>query len=458
MAARQDQTLQIALIVFAIFFVVFAALTYWFWKQWSDAEQRLTASQQEVQTQRSTAGNLQADNETLRKQMGFDPFAEQGVVDEQFQGDVDQMLGTLPEAKRNYRDGLKQMYLENQQLASSQEVDKKKIKDLETKLREVETGHQAQITRLEADKAKIEQDAATQRNQFTQARAELDQSKKELASQITEMEAAFDKKETDLQGQIDTLSQEARTLEKTINKLQDMLAKQDPSFEVADGQITWVNQANNTVWINLGPADALRRQVTFSVFDPNETDAGKAAKKGSVEVLRMLSDHMAECRVTDDDPRDPIMPGDNIYSQVWHRGKPQHFALTGLIDLDSDGRSDLQLAKDLIELNGGVLDAAPNAETGKMEGEMSVETRYLVYGERSDKTNDAALRKTWDDMHADASSLGIELISVTDFMNQMGYKPEDRTVNLGSNVNANDFRPRAAPARGDLRPRASYGQ
>ena len=39
---------------------------------------------------------------------------------------------------------------------------------------------------------------------------------------------------------------------------------------------------------------------------------------------------MAEARITKDDPTNPILTGDNIYSQVWHRGKKLHFALTGV--------------------------------------------------------------------------------------------------------------------------------
>ena len=119
--------------------------------------------------------------------------------------------------------------------------------------------------------------------------------------------------------------------------------KDEPeSFEVADGRISWVNQ-NGTVWINLGTADSLRRQVTFSVFDADLHDAAKSKKKGSIEVTRLLSDHMAEARITNDDPTNPILTGDNIYSQIWHRGKKLHFALTGVIDVDGDGQSDLQL-------------------------------------------------------------------------------------------------------------------
>lgn len=456
MAARQDQTLQIALIAFAILLVLFVGLTYWFYKQSSDAQQQLTAMEAEKNEAQTQFRRFQANNDEVLQLMGFEQQADWDKVKEQVQNDMDRMGATLPEAKRNYRDVLQVIYEENQQIAEAQAVDKEKIKSYEQKLAELEAGHQAQITRLEADKAKVEQEAAANRNQFTQARAALDKSQKDLAAQIAKQTEDFEKARAELVAQKDEALSEAEDRQRTIDKYLEDRAQEEFSFEIADGKVTYVNQANNTAWINLGSADSLRRQVTFSVYDTEESDAGKAEKKGALEVVRMLSEHMAECRVTDDDPRNPILPGDHIYSPVWHAGRPQHFALTGFIDLDGDGRSDMQLAKDLIELNGGIVDAAPNNETNEQEGELTIDTRYMVYGERSEKVNDGAIRQTWKEMHDRANALGVELISVTDFANQMGYKPEDKTVNLGSGAQANDFRPRPNPARGSLRPRSTY--
>lgn len=456
MAARQDQTLHVALIVFAILLVLFAGFTYWFYKQASDAAQQLAAMETDRNEQRSTAGNLQDENQYLRKTMGFEEFAERSVVEQQVAADMQRMGGTLPEAKQNYRDVLQVIYQEGQQLAASQAVEKVKNNDLEVKLTEIEAGHKAQIARLESDKAKIEQEAAAARNQFAQARAELDASQKKLAAQLQKQTQDFDKERANLVAAREAADTEARDRQKTIDKYLAERADEEFSFEVSDGQVTWVNQGNNTAWINIGAADSLRRQVTFSVYDTEDSDAGKADKKGALEVVRMLGPNMAECRVTDDDPRNPILPGDYIYSPTWHAGRPQHFALTGVIDLNGDSKSDLQLAKDLIELNSGIVDAYPDPDSGEQVGEMTIGTRYLVYGDRSDKTNDGGIRKTWDDMHDRANALGVELISLTDFMNQMGYKPDDRSVNLGTNTNASDFRPRPAPSGSDLRPRPRY--
>ena len=159
---------------------------------------------------------------------------------------------------------------------------------------------------------------------------------------------------------------------------------------------------------------------------------------------------MAEARITSDDPTNPILTGDNIYSQIWHRGKKLHFALTGVIDIDGDGKSDLQLARDLIELNGGIVDAYLD-EDGKVQGEITANTRYLVSGDAPEKTWKVALQKGVQEMYKTASSLGVETITIAEFLSQMGYKPQDRMVQLGPGAKARDFpaRPENANSTSD---------
>ena len=85
------------------------------------------------------------------------------------------------------------------------------------------------------------------------------------------------------------------------------------------------------MWINVGAADAIRRQVTFNVYDADEHDANRAVKKGSIEVTRLMGDHMAEARVTQDRPdesdshrRQHLQPGlasrqETAFRICWHR-------------------------------------------------------------------------------------------------------------------------------------------
>ena len=75
-----------------------------------------------------------------------------------------------------------------------------------------------------------------------------------------------------------------------------------------------------------------------------------------IEVTHLLSPHLAEARIVEDDLSNPLMPGDQIFSPSWEPGRAEHFALAGFIDIDGDGNSDRQRVHDLIALNGGVID------------------------------------------------------------------------------------------------------
>ena len=48
-------------------------------------------------------------------------------------------------------------------------------------------------------------------------------------------------------------------------------------------------------------------------------------------------------------------------------------------------------------------------------------------------------RPAHNEMFKTATSLGVETITLPEFLSQMGYKPQDRTVQLGTGASARDF-------------------
>jgi len=428
MAARQDQGLQIALSVFIFLFVGTFVLWYLYFKSASELQQQLASTENDLTSERTRATEFQSDNQIYLKMMGFDELETRENVEKAFEEDMQRYGQTFEEDRRYYRDILSYIYEENDKIAAREVAAKEQIKDLNERLLALESEKGKQVAEYEAQMKKAEQDVAGLSTQFKNDRAALEKTEAELKENLASQRAT-------LQGRIDTLQASVKDLESRLTKseqakanLLDERALSSESFEVADGRISWVNQ-NGTVWINLGEADSLRRQITFSVFDTDQRDAAKAQKKGSIEVTRILGDHLAEARVTGDDARNPILTGDQIYSQVWERGKKLHFAMTGLIDIDDDGQSDLQLARDLIELNGGVVDSYLT-ESGKVVGKMSVVTRYLVLGEFPEEARKVALREGWQKMNEEASVYGVEVITLDEFLNQMGYRSEDRSIRL----------------------------
>jgi hypothetical protein len=102
----------------------------------------------------------------------------------------------------------------------------------------------------------------------------------------------------------------------------------------------------------------------------------------------------------------------------------------------------MQLARELVELNGGVVDAYLD-DRGKVQGEITVNTRYLVLGDFPEAANQAAQQQGFQEMSTDAQTNGVEKITLDKFLNQMGYTPDEHVVGLGPAARSIDFPPDA---------------
>ena len=237
--------------------------------------------------------------------------------------------------------------------------------------------------------------------------------------------------------------------EDTEDKLRRLQVK---TFEQPDGMITHVNQSSGTVYLNIGRNDALQRQTTFSVYDVDENNLARAQPKGSIEVTKIIGDHLAEARVLEDSVTDPIISGDAIYSPLWQAGKPVHFALAGKLDANGDGSDDSDLIKNLISINGGAIDAIVDKD-GVRTGDLSIETRYLVVGKSPSKRKEEAV-VAYKKIRDEAESFGVLTLSLDRFLADMGYQAVGRVVALGQGASDSDFRSeRREPEIERFRPR-----
>jgi hypothetical protein len=438
MAARQDQGLQIALIILIFLFILTAVAAYIGWKSYGDSEQRGAAQQSQLNEKNTQVNNLQADNEKLRTWIGVQPNDNMPDVEATYTADMKRMEAYEPdEQRRFYRTVLQSVYEELQETAGREAEAKDQVKQLETKLLAVNNESEKQYEEYQTNLNKAKEDLANERKSFAEDRAKLETTKGELLTNLDKQRDDYEAKITERDKKITDFERQVAELERNVRDLRTQVPTDDESFEVADGRISWVNQ-NGTVWINIGEADSLRRQVTFNVYDADEHDAARAERKGSIEVTRLLGDHMAEARVTEDDPTNPILSGDNIYSPVWDRGRKLRFAITGLVDVDGDGVSDMKLVRELIELNGGAVDAYLG-DDGKVVGSITAYTRYMVDGEIPESAANVKLQTGRQEMKQMASDLGIESITLDEFLDKMGYTGQDRTVPLGEAASARVF-------------------
>ncbi len=449
MAARQDQGLVFTLIAFVILFIVAFVAAYVGWKSYGESETHVAELQNQLNSANSAVAKNQGEKEQLSKWMGVGQFDSVEDVEKTVKQDMDRYGANFDESRRSYRNIVEYLAKENESISSRLVTATDNLKKTSDQLLAVEAEKEKQVEQYATQMKSAEEDAASQRASFKKDRDSLEAKKQELLDNLAQQEAKYEKQLADVNTQLKELTENLSKSERAKDNLLAEASKSAESFEVPDGRIAWVNQ-DGTVWINLGSADALRRQITFSVYDADNRDPAKSSNKGSIEVTKILGDHMAEAHVTNDDPRNPILTGDQVYSQVWHRGKKLHFALAGIIDLNGDGQNDMKLARDMIELNGGVVDAYV-ADDGTIKGEINVNTRYLVLGDYPQEARQAAMQAGWEKLSSDAKTNGVEVITLDKFLNQIGYAPDDRVVQLGAGREPSTSRRRRTPGRLSIR-------
>ena len=436
MASRENQSLQIFVIALLILSLLLIGGLVWVNSNRKAAVARAEQAVSERDEANRLQRQLQEEANRYKQWMGSSEADSSDTIEKTFNEDVERWMSTFE--KQNYRDALDVMYKENRKLIISEGDAKAKSKNLDAKLQQVEKQKDQQIKKYSDELQKVKSDLAAERSKFDTQYREVSSKNREIASQLDEQRVRFDEmvaanrsEKTELQGLI-------KKLERTIQVMQNEIPDPDPFAQPADGIVRWVNQRTRTVWINLGEADGLRPQVTFTIFSSEEPDALIAEQKATIEVTRILSAHMAEARVTSDIDTNPILAGDKIYSQVWNRGQRVSFAITGVIDMNGNGRHDLEQLKRVIEVNNGIIDAFPG-RNGTVEGEITARTRYLILGDFPDKPQHKQLLQSWRVMTKEADTFGIEPIQLAEFLQLIGWKQEGNSVELGPGAAAKDF-------------------
>ncbi|MEA1950166.1 MAG: hypothetical protein U9N87_02190 [Planctomycetota bacterium] len=428
--ARENQGLQIALIIFVITTILFGVMAFVFHNNSNKASIKAKANAESATRAENGLREMTKDMEEIKKMIGFADTDEIDRIRELSSADMIKYAATFPEETRNYRGTLQQMFKalrEKNQLLDDQ---LQEMKTLTTAIQARENNRLAQIKKFEdaADVANKDKDGEI--SKFNDDRQRMKGEADKIAGDLKDVRKNNDTTMAAKQGEVDTLAKDNKDLIVKLTKATGIIAevtRKDP--KEFDGEIRWVNQASKTVWVNLGRADSLKSQTSFSVYPNNAGEVTQNAVKADIEITQVLSNHLAEGRIVSDSPTDPIMPGDKINSPVWSPGEKLHFSITGIIELDNDGRDDTQRLHTLIEMNGGAIDAKMDAK-GKRQGEIGLKTRYLVLGsEPEGKT--ANMLDDWNKMQGRATELGVEKIELQKLLDLMGWKREADVLQYG---------------------------
>ncbi len=462
MAAKENQGLQIALIVLVMLTVILLATTYFAFSSYQKAEARA----QENATQASDANNglrdATNDRDELKATIGVSLDSD-GIeaARTQFQQHLAQWGAGLPEEKQSYT-GLMETLGSALNDANTLLVEEKdRLAQLQRDYQQLQA---TTAQKLQENQDLLDQYATDVKNLQTaleEQKGQIDADKEQLLSQVATLKEQMEQAVSEQRQQYDNLQAQHQDLQTRYEVFREQSEQGKPdNFEVADGRITRVSARGGTVSINVGSRDALPRQATFSVYGRDAEQVAQAERKGAIEVVRITGPHSAEARITDETLTNPILTGDKIFSPAWHPGRREHFAVTGFIDIDSDGRSDLDTMLSLIRLNGGTVDAYIDAQGNSPAGfgpdNMSVHTRYIVEGTppQVESENPRELQRVQSFVTANtemlraARGLGVKRISLDEFLDYIGYQGDERTVEFGQprGPSAPGFQRRNPPA------------
>jgi hypothetical protein len=430
---------------------VVGVVAYLMWRQYDEANIAAKAKTEEAQKANDQARKDRDDAVKLRDWMGFTPTDTIDAIGKAKDDEMTNVYASVfgqsyPQSDRVYRKVIRTFYdtvkNRDKQILDEQELRKK----AETDVTNLRAELAAKVKAEEDNTATVQRDLKNRTDEFSQAHKDLLAQRDEEAGKRKVAIDDANVKMADLQNTIAAGNSEIDRYKRWVEDLKRQLeADRKQTFEEALGRIISANQASRTVYINLGQADALNRLTTFSVYDANTTDVSRGGKKGTIEVTQLSSSapHMAEARIVDAKLGDPILAGDVIYTPIWRPGQQRHFALAGLIDMDGDGKSDLELIRRLITMNGGVVDSF--REGNRRIGTLGERTDYLVIGMIPDEKSLPAERTDFTNVVTVAERLLVKKIDLKDLLAQMGWKPDTNLQKYGPGYRPQDFVPKAPP-------------
>ena len=266
-------------------------------------------------------------------------------------------------------------------------------------------------------------------------------------SQYEELREQTDAQIDELQNEITLLTTRNDMLQNRYNEALDV------SFEVEDGNVVHVDQSRLLVWINLGEADGLRKQTTFSVYRRGHQGVGRRGQgasyggediKAAIEVTEILGAHRAEARIIEQDVAYPIMPGDPIYTPLWTAGRAEKFAVVGMIDIDGDDRNDREEFHEIVRSAGAEIGLEVSDQGETIGGPLTSDIKMLIVGDipvYTDAPNERlraeyqAISQAHTTLEKTARQQGVRVITLPDFLTLIGYRPTRRIWTQGADWN-----------------------
>ena len=458
MARRENQGIQIAMIVFILLTLVFMLTTYFGYSASTRLQGEVDSLQSEVNTARDSVRSAETLSSGLKTRIGFDPGMDDAEVGRLVEESVTSTFGQgLAEENQTFLGIIQELNNQVTKLTAELASSNKSNQDLREKMLQDIATEQKKLADARANETKAQEDFNTVTNEAQASRSQLEATAQKFQDAANKANAdkntAVAKAEQERDAAASALGSKEEIIKIRTRERDELLVDTPDQY---DGKILGVVAATKTVLINRGRADGVRAKMTFSVYDADDMNARTAKKKASLEVTRVLGDHRAEARITQINHVDPPISNDHIATPAWSPGESLGFALVGKMDIDKDGLDDREEVRLLITRGGGRIDAeevvvdSGGDKTSEVTGSVSVETRYVVVGDG------ALLGKG---LLQQADDFSVERLSVSELLDLLGSTSRARAVTYDGTLRPGDFAPksdsvrRRMPASTNFRPR-----
>lgn len=433
---RNQQGVVITLIVFIVLTLILGVTTYFGFKGLSEKKQELAQAQSDLKNATSENSSWAASFKKAKDAAGFaglgDGSADLGALADKMTERVKGMDAATGGAT-TYEAAVAQLAAnlaqKNTELATAQ-----------ADVAAAQAAMNAEIEKSAAQKTEFDDKVAKMQADFDKSLADAKASYDELTASFNTQTQEVDRVKAQAKDAIAKAQQETADYKETATAFADInsdLSRRidqlsNAEFERADAQVIYADQANKTVRLNVGTDDGIRPLTTFNVFPSDAIDVGGAKSKGSVQVVAAIGPHECEARILEDEMSSPIMAGDLVYTPLWRPGEAVRYALDFNLDINGDGRSDLDEIIGLIQSSGGEVAAYLDAD-GKEVGSIDAGVYRLVVSEEEIldvlKNNFALDQATKDQIVATreafldaADKNGVRKMTLSDFLVRVGYK------------------------------------
>ncbi|GIW80601.1 MAG: hypothetical protein KatS3mg105_2408 [Gemmatales bacterium] len=360
----------------------------------------------------------------VKNDLGWDPAKHQ-FLDNFF----DRIKKLQDESKKLRETWQRQVALKETEVARLEKIIQSKDEAIAKYEKEIKALNQKDVVDLKGQTATFLKKV----DEELQARAnEINEIRKRHAAELADREKQIAKLKKDL--------------EALNNKYQTVLVKVEPvdllKHDKPKGRIIRLEGSGNLAYIDLGSADNVKPQLSFSVYGQDATGRPKKGKnmprKAAVEVLDVLKPHLSVARVTDvvDSGRDPVLTGDYLFNPAWSPTLKKHVFIAGIIDLTGDGLDNTpEFIRNLEKQNiivDGYLDLRDDSLP--IRGKMTYQTDFLVLGEMPSLENQGQampndprnqrlteIIKKLSEIQNDAGVLGVSIVPARRYLELIGY-------------------------------------